>query len=215
MLVPSLTKLWAYRMVHYTNVQYILRHGMFTRGHHQQDPDYVFIGDTQLTALRHDYPVEIPGGGTLGDYVPFYLWPLTPMLLNIKTGWRGITQRPQRDIVYVCCAWQALHETGQRIVFTDGHAKDRISRFYENEADLDKLDWDTIRDPYWRNTEEDWDRQRRKQAELLVYQHVPPTCIGRLVVFDEARRQEMQEIVDAIKLPILVSVDNKHTFYYR
>jgi len=95
--------------VHIENVEYLLTHGMFTKNHAQADPDYINIGDTGLIAQRNDYPVGIhPPNGVVGDYVPFYFGTLSPMLLNIKTGYRGITQRPQSDIVYVVCGVSTL-----------------------------------------------------------------------------------------------------------
>lgn len=193
MSVPP-SEIWLFRIVHYHNVEYILRHGMYVRGHPQQDPNYIFIGDTILTTARHDYPVPVAGYGNLGEYVPFYFWPLSPMLLNIKTGWRGITQRPQRDIVYICCRLEDLRASAQRILFTDGHAKTRTSRFYTDFADLDKLDWSTIRMRYWTDPEDE-DRQRRKQAELLVQEHVKPECIRRIIVFDEQRCEAIASLL--------------------
>src|SRR5258708_24880319 len=93
-----------FRIVHIDNVEYLLTHGMFTKTHKKADPAYINIGDTGLIAQRNTYQVAIdPPNGVLGDYVPFYFGPLSPMLLNIKTGYRGITMRPQAEIVYVCC----------------------------------------------------------------------------------------------------------------
>ncbi|MFM9947968.1 MAG: DarT ssDNA thymidine ADP-ribosyltransferase family protein, partial [Saprospiraceae bacterium] len=60
---------WLYRIVHYTNLVYILQHGMFTKSHPKQDPSYVVIGDNQLIGQRQDYPVGLEGMGSLGDYV--------------------------------------------------------------------------------------------------------------------------------------------------
>ena len=86
----DIDKIWLYRLIHVDNVEYVLRNGMFTRNHAQADPSYINIGDTILINQRSEYPVKIEGYGNLGDYVPFYFGPLSPMLLNIKTGYRGI-----------------------------------------------------------------------------------------------------------------------------
>ena len=100
----DLNNILLYRIVHINNVEQILNDGMFTRQHYQADTNYINIGDTTLIEQRNDYPVGInPPGGMLGDYVPFYFGPCSPMLLNIKTGHRGVKQLPQSDIVYICC----------------------------------------------------------------------------------------------------------------
>ena len=62
-----------FRMVHFDNLEYVLRNGMCTRNHTLADPDYINIGDSDLISQRQEYPAKIvPPGGNLGDYVPFY-----------------------------------------------------------------------------------------------------------------------------------------------
>jgi hypothetical protein len=58
-----------------------------------------------------------------------------------------------------------------------GTPKASQTQFFWQRADLDKVDWALVNERYWQNTEQDRDIQRRKQAELLVFQHVPPQCI--------------------------------------
>lgn len=135
------------------------------------------------------------------------------MLLSIKTGWRGITQRPQRDIVYVCCCLADVLAGGQPVLFTDGHAKTRTSRFFRSPDELNQLDWPTIKMRYWHD-EEDTDRQRRKQAEFLVWQHVPPECISRVVVFDEKQRSFVADLLQAIGHPATLLVKPKEFYFH-
>ncbi len=126
---PDIVKI--YRIVHIDNIEHLLKNGMYHRGHANADPNYINIGDSDLIAQRHDYPVGInPPGGALGEYVPFYFGPLSPMLLNIKTGYRGITQRPQRDIIYIACKVSDVVRHCPNWCFTDGHAKNKITTFY-------------------------------------------------------------------------------------
>jgi hypothetical protein len=170
--------IWVFRILHIDNVEYLLTHGICTRSHPQADPGYIDIGDTGLIAQRHDYPVNIiPPNGVLGDYVPFYFGPLSPMLLNIKTGFRGITQRPQEDIVYIACSVDTIVKHCAEWCFTDGHAKTSITTFYNDLANLGEVDWNLVYERYWKNTEDDFDRIRRKQAEFLVKGHVPVNCV--------------------------------------
>ena len=72
---------------------------MFARNALQQDPSYVSIGSQELIGKRLNRVVPIAPGGTFSDYVPFYFTPFSMMMLNIKTGWKGIIQRPNEDIV--------------------------------------------------------------------------------------------------------------------
>lgn len=204
-----------FRIVHIDNVEYLLAHGMFTRTHAQADPNYINIGDSTLIAQRNDYPVGInPPNGHLGEYVPFYFGPLSPMLLNIKTGYRGITQRPQADIVYIVCSVNTLVEHCDEWCFTDGHAKNSITEFYNDLDDLSEVDWGMVAERQWSNTEDDFDRMRRKQAEFLVKHHVPVNCISSIVVLNQARKDFVEEIINRLGLEIPVRVNPNNQFYY-
>ena len=206
---------WLFRIVHINNVEYILRNGMFTHQHAQADPNYINIGDSSLIAQRHVHAVGInPPGGNLGDYVPFYFGALSPMLLNIMTGYRGITQRPQRDIVYICCKLDDLTTHCGEWCFTDGHGKNAITEFYNDIAQLGEVDWNVVGERYWNNTDDDFDKMRKKQAEFLVQGNVPPICISRIVVYNADASNTVQEIVDRLGLEIPVRINPNNQFYY-
>lgn len=202
-----------FRIIHVDNLEYLLQNGMFTRGHIQADPNYINIGDSTLITQRQAHPVGIiPPGGFLGDYVPFYFGPLSPMLLNIKTGYRGVNKRPQTDIVYICCRFFNVIEKCQEWCFTDGHAKDRLTAFYNKEEHLNCVDWDIVWQRYWLPIEEDIDRMRRKQAEFLVKNLVPVECISGIIVYNLAAEQTVRNIITKLKLSIPVIV--KSEYYY-
>lgn len=203
-----------YRIVHLQNVEYILRNGLYTRQSPNSDPNYIDIGDSKLISQRHNYQVKLAGCGNLGEYVPFYFAGHSPMLLNIKTGFRRITKRPQYEIVYIVCKLDDVLAHCNEWVFTDGHAKDNLSSHFNNIQDLDKIDWDTIRLQYWQNTDVDFDRQRRKQAEFLVRNHVPVFCIETIVVKDNPRKQILEKVMQKLNLTITVQVDTRNRLYY-
>ena len=50
MSVPD--PLWVFRMVHADNLRFILKYGLYAGTHLDQDPDYIFIGDSALTQQR-------------------------------------------------------------------------------------------------------------------------------------------------------------------
>ncbi|WP_338874931.1 DUF4433 domain-containing protein [Spirosoma sp. SC4-14] len=187
---------------------------MFCRRTIPADPNYIFIGDSQLTQDRHEYPVPLENYGNLGDYVPFYFGPLSPMLLNIKTGYRGITKRPQEEIIYISCKVDSIVKAGLRFVFTDGQAKDRLTVFYQSLDDLDKIDWEVVKAKYWHNIEDDFDRQRRKQAEFLVYEQVTANLIDAIVVFNKEKADFVNGFLkqEGRSIPVYINPGNR--FYY-
>ena len=98
------TSKFIFRMIHYSNLEFILKHGLYTKNSRMKDPEYINIGDIQLIEQRQNFHVRIdPPGGDLGDYIPFYFGGHSPMLLNIKTGYRGIRKRPQDELIYIVC----------------------------------------------------------------------------------------------------------------
>jgi hypothetical protein len=208
-------KVWLYRIVHLENVSYILNNGLYTKSHADADPNYINIGDNKLIQQRNDYPVGVnPPNGVLGNYVPFYFGPLSPMLLNIKTGHRGITQRHQEDIVYICCNLKAIISDCAEWCFTDGHAKDALTTFYNHIENLDNVDFNLVKERYWSNTEDYTDKMRKKQAEFLVKSSVPVSCIQNIVVYNEKTSLVIQQLVDSLQLNIKVWVNPKGNFYY-
>ena len=114
---------------------------MYSKNSGHVIPNYVNIGDTALIKQRETFTVRIdPPNGNLGDYIPFYFAGRSPMLLNIKNGSRGIKQFPQKDLVYVVCRISGIIEQCPEWCFTDGHAKNHLTRFYNHTDDLTELE---------------------------------------------------------------------------
>lgn len=201
-------------MVHWQNVEYILNNGMCCRGHELEDPNYVNIGMRSLIADRHEYPVPIDGKGNLGEYVPFYFAGHSPMLYLIRDGKSGVEQRPQEDIVFILCTYQTIKAAGLPFLFTDKNAKIAVARFYEEEADFDKLDWASIRAKNWASDNSNLARRDLKQAEFLIHQHVPVACIHALVVKTPERKKYFEEMIRNLDLAIAVHIDEKRKLYY-
>jgi ssDNA thymidine ADP-ribosyltransferase, DarT len=211
--MPDIVKI--YRIAHISNIEYILTHGMFTWNNIKADPSYINIGDSDLITKRNVYSVKInPPNGLLGDYVPFYFGPLSPMLLKIKDGNAGIKRRPQSEIVYIICQVDEVIEHCQHWCFTNGHAKTAISDFYNHTSHLNEVDWDMVGQRYWRNTEDDFDRMRRKQAEFLVKDHVPVACIKEIVTFNTYSKAVIENIINKLMLDITVKINPNNNFYY-
>lgn len=60
---------------------------------------------------------------------------------NIHTGWGGVQQRNNDEIVILVSSLHRLHEQGVPFLFTDSHAYYRWANFYAQLSDLDKVDW--------------------------------------------------------------------------
>ena len=201
--------------MHFNMLEEILVNGMYSKNSGHIIPNYINIGDTDLIKQRDEHIVKIdPPNGHLGDYIPFYFAGHSPMLLNIKTGYRRIKQCPQEDLVYFACKISDVIAQCPQWCFTDGHAKSLITKFYNEVDALSLLDWDTIYLQFWRSTEEDCDRMRRKQSEFLVKTHVPVTCITEIIVLTPTQEKKVKEIESRTGVEIPVYVDKQRKYFY-
>ena len=164
---------YIFRITHVDNVAWMLRHGMHCRSSATQDPNFVQIGNAELIEKRTTHTVPIPPGGSLSDYVPFYFTPWSIMLYNIRTGYFGVPQLENRDVVIIVSSLYKLWRLRRQFVFTNSHAYGAETEFFSDLNDLDKIDWPLIRSKNFKNDPEDPGKKGRYQAEALVHRHLP------------------------------------------
>lgn len=171
-------------MTHIRNLPVILEQGGLwcdrqaqTRGLTRQG-----IGHDHIKKRREKRPVKVSPGGFLCDYVPFYFAHHSPMLYVIhRNGVQGYSGG-QAEVIYLITRPNVVQENQIPFVFTNGSAVVEISQQFTELSDLARLDWEVIRADRWKNTDEDWDRERRKQAEFLVHDFLPWTLIQGVAV---------------------------------
>ena len=81
---------------------------------------------------------------------------------------------------------EAVKDCGLPFVFTDGHGIMDVTNFYDDLQYLDKIDWPLMKERYWRDTNEDPDRKRRRQAEFLVRDFFPLSLVKGVAVMRQA-----------------------------
>jgi hypothetical protein len=141
-------------------------------------------------------PVPCGPRGTINDYVGFYLGPLSPMLLRIHT-WRQVEKIDQKDIVYLVSSAQAVAAARLGYAFTDRHSLAALACFYDDVAQLGRVDFMTCYAKYWNNTDQFPDRQEKKQAEFLVHRGLPWPMIDRIGVSCEATAARVRPLLAA------------------
>jgi len=134
-------------------------------------------------------------GGTVHDYIPFYFGVLSPMLLQLKTGQVPGYTEGQEPLVYLVSTAQAVAQAGVPLVFTDGHGLAAWTEFFDDLVHLDRVDWEMVKQRYWADTDEDMDRQRRKQAEFLVHQFLLWELVSGIGVCSEAMKQKVEAVL--------------------
>lgn len=69
---------------------------------------YRRIGDADLKRTRSAFRVRVPPHGFLGDYVPFYLAPLSPMQWRIHCRSVAGYDGTQHDVIYLVSSIETL-----------------------------------------------------------------------------------------------------------
>ena len=170
------------------------------------------IHNVELQLKRGDRPLVCGPGGSLHDYVPFYLGPRSPMLLQLHTGQvPGYLER-QDPLVYLTSTIQRVQAAGLPFVFSNGHGFARITDWFDEPARLDTdIDWATVYARVWNDTLVDPDRQRRKQAEFLVHRFLPWELIDGIALVSAAISEQVSQIFagveDGLKRPISIRED--------
>lgn len=80
-------------------------------------------------------------------------------------------------------------------VFSDGRGIAAFTQWFDDLADLKKLDWPLILGREWYDTPEDNDRKRRKQAEFLVHGSLPWSMIKGIAVVNDEVAVRVNEVL--------------------
>ena len=194
-----------FRVTHVDNLPWILKNGLYCASSPVQDPDFVSIGNQDLIEKRRGRAIQIPPYGTLGDYVPFYFTPYSPMLYNITTGYNGITRRTNREIAILVSSLHCVQSVGCRFVFSDRHAYLELAAFSSNLDDLrEMVPWKQLQERNFRRDPENPDNFDQYQAEALIHQHLPPHGLLGLVCYDDDIATSLQHQISERSLELKV-----------
>lgn len=181
-----------FRITHRSNLPWILKNGLHSSRSTVQDPQFVSIGNPDLIERRRSRRVPIPPGGTLAEYIPFYFTPFTPMLYNIRTGYAGIRQRRNDEIVILVSSLPTLDDNEIEYVFTDRHAYLHGANFFADHAELDQVDYDLLQRRDFQRDPEDPGKVERYQAEALVHRHLPVTGLLGVTCYSREAEKEIE-----------------------
>jgi hypothetical protein len=183
-----------YRITHIENVAYILKLGKLTTSNSPDaDPNYQGIGESELIGLRSDHAISTYNSNIQVcpscNYLPFYFAPRSVMLYRIQTGFKVAQIAPEHIVYFVYHLSDILAD--MEYLFTDGHGYAKLTQWFDDIAWIDRLDWDTIESNQWKSTEDDSDRQRRKQAEFWIKNEINLNKIKGIATFDEQTKEEV------------------------
>jgi hypothetical protein len=115
------------------------------------------------------------------------------MMLNIKTGYGGITKVPNEDVVIFVSSMHKLSKMGIPFLFTDRHAYLINAEFFSDLSNLSQIDWQILQDRNFKRDPDDPGKVERYQAEALVHNHIPiEAFIGVVCYSDKVKDSVLQ-----------------------
>ena len=169
-----------------------MKYGFVHRTSAYADPNYVSIGDKTIIKVRS---IRQKGKYAIGDFIPFYFGPRSPMLYVIQHGYNGVKQYSPEELIYCIIRLDDIVNSPIRCFFTDGHALNYITDWYSKEKlkDINRyIKYDDVYTANWVD-ENDRDLKRRKEAELLLLDELPVQYIRGFVVYNENAKKRLQE----------------------
>jgi len=194
-----------FRIIHRANLPWVLDHGLHSGNSPVRAEQWVSIGNQELISTRARWPVKAAPGGLLNDDVPFYFTPFSVMMRNINTGWNGVTQHPNRDILILVSSLHLVVELGLSVLFTDTHANNTLVNYYDTLADIDKVDWPLLQGRDFKRDVDDPGKIGRYQAEALVHRHCPIQGLSGIVCYADGVKMEVEQALAARGLQLQVA----------
>lgn len=196
---------YAFRITHIDNIPFILEKGLLRANSSNRSDDFVNIGDPQVIKLRTDMVIR---NIRLGDYIPFYLGPRSPMLYVIQHGYNGVRRQEPQDIVYCVLRLDDVIKGNLECAFTDGHALSALTNYYGKEqlVNIDKIvNYDDVYASQWNNNDSDIDLKRRKEAELLIKEDISPEYIRGYIVYNDKAKEMLKSFGIAENMIVVAS----------
>ena len=175
------------------------------------------IGIANIKERRLRRPVPCHPGTCVGDYVPFYFCPRSPMLYSIYR--KSTDPDSESGLAYgggqepVVHLEADLHEVvdwanraGRRWAFSTGNAAAAGVQFHDDLDRLDRIDWNAVEARYWLEV------MTEKQAEFLVHGFVPWCLVSGIGVISARIRERVLRIIEAVRPEPPVSI-KRHWYY--
>lgn len=200
-----------YHFTHINNLPSIIKHGLLADA---ENPSYTCVGDTSIKSSRMRKPCPIPqdSAATVGNFVPFYFAPRSPMLNKISHGNVAGYTEGQAPLIYLVSTDTRLLEHCLCCA-TNQNAATNLAIFFVHTLEYRKaIDWELMRATWWNDTQDDPNRKARRMAEFLVYKNVPLHLITEIGVISQTRQREVACILRQTRADIPVTVQ-RHWYY--
>lgn len=159
---------------------------------------YDHIKQRRLEQIR----VSCCGGRYVGEFVPFYFCPRSPMLYTVNRGNTGKAVGCQTDIVHLVSSVGFGLSLQRQWAFSDGNAGTFHTDFFNDISNLADLDWAAINAKYWQ------EKRHQKQAEFLIADHFPWSGFHFIGCHNQRAANRVMDILRSVQNPPEVRVMN-------
>jgi hypothetical protein len=159
----DLTKTLLYHITDVSNLALIVAAGGLRSDVGLTTVPHQVIGYANIKQRRMtQYRVPCCGNRFVGEFVPFYYCPRSPMLFTVNNGNTGRPAGCQTDIVHLVSSVAAALKLNRPWAISDVNAAAGYAIFSNDLGALETLNWNAIEARQWR------DKMSAKQAEFLV-----------------------------------------------
>lgn len=162
------------------------------------------VGSRAIRDRRLELAVGDAGpGGCVGDYVPWYFGPRSPMMFTLSRNNYEYRQGMD-EVVYLVSSVPTIEALGLRWIASDRNAALALAEFVDEEdALVDHVSWPVIAARYWTDYDDGADL---RAAEFLVHEMVPWEAIEAIVAKTEQARTKVLAVTDGLVHSPRVSV---------
>lgn len=162
-----------YHITHFDNLQSILICGLLSHAHvYDKKLLKVDISNPKIQNERNR--LESVFGRNILEYVPLYINPKNPMMASQKLIKHG------SNIILLEIIPHILVQV-KNTLFSDGNAAQMQTNFYNNQLEMENLNWQLLQKGQWVN---ETDSQRIMCSEVLVPEIVETAYINRIILKD-------------------------------
>lgn len=129
---------------------------------------YAHIKDRRLAQYR----IACCGNRFVGEFVPFYFCPRSPMLYTINRGKTGRQPGCQATIVHLVSSVQNGYELQLPWAISDGNAGAPYTTFANDAQALERVNWEVVGSNDWKG-----ERLNAKMTEFLVADRFPVSAL--------------------------------------
>ena len=190
----------AQHMTHLRNLESIFQTGGLYSHNRMHDKSYHKIDNDDVQAARASITVDV-SGRPLHDYVPLYFGWKTPMLAS--------NQHQNESIVLLRVSLDLFAMPG--VVFTDGNARTRTTKFYLFRS-IDDLDHVNVKATNVVTWGDDLELKRQKQAEILLPDFMPIDKVADIMCFCNDAQDQVLALTKKFGMDLPARVNPGHYF---